>query len=145
MAGLQPSRRNAALRQVRPSSYVLMRCSQDFLLYAIVLCDGAQRCTDAQPSAAGNSHSPSAPEGQAAAVPAAASTSLPAAGVGPTAGAGPPQSADSQSRRAGAAPLTAAEARRALRLYQASAGKYAAGGSAFMAPVYGVGELPQVC
>jgi len=119
---------------------MLMRCLQDFLLYAIVLCDSAQRSTDAQPSAGGTAHSSAAPEAQAA-----ASASLPAADVGAMAGAGPPQLAESQSRHAAEAPMTAAEARRALRLYQASAGKYAAGGSAFMAPVYGVGELPQVC
>ncbi len=124
---------------------MLSCCSQDFLLYAIVLCDSTQRCTDTQPSAVGTSHSSAAPEAQAAAAPSAASASRSNADAGAAAEAGPPQSADSQSRCAAAASTTAAEARRALRLYQASAGKYAAGGSAFMAPVYGVGELPQVC
>lgn len=40
--------------------------------------------------------------------------------------------------------MTGEEGWRALQLYMASTGKYAAGGSAFMALVYGVGELSQV-
>ena len=40
--------------------------------------------------------------------------------------------------------MTAEQGWHALQLYMTSAGKYAAGGSALMAPVYGVGELPQV-
>ena len=122
-----------------------MRCSQDFLLYAIVLCDSAQRSSDAQPSAAGSSHSSAAPGARTAAAPSAASASPPSADAGAAAGDGPPQAPGSQRQCVASAVMTAAQARRALRLYQASAGKYAAGGSAFMAPVYGVGELPQVC
>ena len=118
-------------------------CSQDFLLYAIVLCDGSQRSAEAH-------H-------QGATVPDAAETSM---GLLPTPSADTSTAGSEANSTSCAAPsqrtanrgcqqpaptlrLTAAEAWAALQLYTASTGKYAAGGSAFMAPVYGVGELPQ--
>ena len=120
-----------------------MRHTQEFLLYAIVLCDSAQR------SQAADSTVLSSPERAAAGAAVAAAASSTLSGTPPdacvvAAGAAPQQSADGHSQRAAGALMTAAEARRALQLYTASTGKYAAGGSAFMAPVYGVGELPQV-
>ena len=112
-------------------------CSQDFLLYAIVLCDGSQHA--AVPGATESSDA----TGSSTAAAAMPSVDGPEARPDAPGKAAPQRVAGGGSQPASAPKLTAAEAWAALQLYTASTGKYAAGGSAFMAPVYGVGELPQ--
>ena len=136
-----PQRASCANWRCEAVTHMLIRHLQDFLLYAIVLCDSAQRSAGSDHSTASHSRSDS---GAASAARSAPPLSQPAAHVEARRRAGSQQSVDHHSQHSASALVTAAEARRALRLYTASTGKYAAGGSAFMAPVYGVGELPQV-
>lgn len=112
---------------------------QDVVLYSIAMCDSNQAAA-ARDAAAGlpQTRSPAAAE-------AGGSTEQQA-----EAGAQLPQEqargSDAEGAGGGqrAVLMTAEDGWRALQLYMASAGKYAAGGSAFMALLYGVGELPQV-
>ena len=107
-----------------------------------MLCDGAQRDVQLYHAGATGSSDAVASAGAVGAPPADASGPRPEAADASTTAAA--QQVPDGDRQPAAAPrLTAAEAWAALQLYTASTGKYAAGGSAFMAPVYGVGELPQ--
>jgi hypothetical protein len=115
----------------------LLGCPQDFLLYAIVLCDGSQGAAD--PCAASSLNVIGASAEVAASPSADVSEARPSA-----ADTAATQRVTGGGCQPAVAPkLTAAEAWVALQLYTASTGKYAAGGAAFMAAVYGVGELPQ--
>lgn len=120
---------------------------QDIVLYSIALCDRDQRAAAECRAAAGLEEAPSA----AGSLMGGRSDSQSGAEqqqseAGPQLSHEAPCSSEAEGAAEGQVPalMTAEDAWQALQLYMASTGKYAAGGSAFMALVYGVGELPQV-
>lgn len=111
---------------------------QNIVLYAIAMCDSDQHAAVAE-TAEKNSSLGSTKTGTDH----TQSASDEAIGHGQQQHASSSTSAQS-ARVQDAIAMTGEEGWRALQLYMASTGKYAAGGSAFMALVYGVGELSQV-
>lgn len=112
---------------------------QNIVLYAIAMCDSDQHAAVAE-IAEKNSSLGSTQTGADH----AQSVSDEAIGHGQQQQHVSSRNSAQSARVQDAIAMTAEEGWRALQLYMASTGKYAAGGSAFMALVYGVGELSQV-